>query len=507
MKMFFFFLSLLITLAVSASLVACAGGSGSADSDSSANAAAEDESDVKDNDSEGNGNGEVKTVTMWIPALYDMPLASEVQDAMNSVSEEKYGIHYELTFVNWGNYEQQINLALTDDELDIFTPGSFFDYYKNGQLADITEYYEAAPDDVKSAWGERYINTMWVDGALYGVPHIADYGHYVSLNLDQEVADQYGITQDQELTMEEADELLAKIHEDFPDRYTLGAGGGTYLFANGFYTWDPMDDTVGVLADRGQSTVVESVFDNEDFIFLAAKAQEWYEAGYVMPDILSNTQAWATMIANNQIAAVFDTYGVNYVDGVVRTRISEVGCWTPSASFGATSLGISANSKDPETAFKALALLFSDSELATCLNNGIEGKNYTKNEDGTISYINGTDAGSSGYGAPSVYWKYPGAQLSQPLDVNGADFFERLEAFNDECLFSKAVGFYFDREPVIDEMSACQAVIDKYYTTLLSGAVDVESTLEQARAEMEAAGEEKVIAEKQKQLDEFLANQ
>ena len=151
MKMKAKILSLLITLAVSASLVACAGGSGSADSDSSANAAAEDESDVKDNDSEGNGNGEVKTVTMWIPALYDMPLASEVQDAMNSVSEEKYGIHYELTFVNWGNYEQQINLALTDDELDIFTPGSFFDYYKNGQLADITEYYEADPDDVKSA--------------------------------------------------------------------------------------------------------------------------------------------------------------------------------------------------------------------------------------------------------------------------------------------------------------------------------------------------------------------
>ncbi len=495
-------LALLMALAMTVSLTACGGGGSSESGGSTSSGGAETSSTGEEGSS-----GDVKTVTMWIPAMYDMPLAGQVQDAMNAISEEKYGIHYELNFVNWGNYEQQINLALTDDELDIFTPSNIFDYYKNGQLADITDYYEALSDEEKSAWGERYINTMWIDGSLYGVPHIADYGHYVSLNLDQEVADQYGITQDQELTMEEADQLLAQIHEDFPERYTLGAGGTTTLFANNFYTWDPMDDTVGVLPDKGQTTTVESIFDNEDYIYLAKLAEKWYDAGYIMPDILSNTQAWASMIANNQIAAVFDTYGVNYVDGVVRTRISEVGCWTPSASFGASSWCVSANSKDPEAAFTALALLFTDSELATYLNNGIEGENYIKNDDGTISYIDGKDAGSSGYGAPSVYWKYPGAQLSQPLDVNGADFFERLESFNDECLFSKAVGFYFDREPVVDEMSACQAVIDKYYNTILSGAVDVDSTLEQARSEMEAAGEDAVIAEKQKQLDEFLANQ
>lgn len=497
-------LAIFLALAMTVSLTACGGASENNSSTSKTDGSTESSSTA--DSSQEDTPEEVKTVTMWIPSMYDMPLGPQVQDAMNAISEEKYGIHYELSFVNWGNYEQQINLALTDDELDIFTPSNIFDYYKNGQLADITEYYEAASDEVKSAWGDRYINTMWIDGSLYGVPHIADYGHYVSLNLDQEVADKYGITQDQEISMQEVDELLVKIHEDFPERYTLGAGGGTYLFANAFYTWDPMDDTVGVLADKGQSTTVESVFDNEDYIYLAELAEKWYKAGYIMPDILSNTQAWASMIANNQIAAVFDTYGVNYVDGVVRTRISEVGCWTPSASFGASSWCVSANSKDPEAAFTALALLFSDKDLATYLNNGIEGENYTKNDDGTISYINGTDAGSSGYGAPSVYWKYPGAQLSQPLDVNGADFFERLETFNDECQFSKAVGFYFDREPVIDEMSACQAVIDKYYTTLLSGAVDVESTLEQARTEMEAAGEDIVIAEKQKQLDEYLAN-
>ena len=49
--------------------------------------------------------------------------------------------------------------------------------------------------------------------------------------------------------------------------------------------------------------------------------------------------------------------------------------------------------------------------------------------------------------------------------------------------------------------------MDKYYKALLAGSVDVESTIEQANAEMEAAGLNDIIAEKQAQLDAYLAEQ
>ena len=49
--------------------------------------------------------------------------------------------------------------------------------------------------------------------------------------------------------------------------------------------------------------------------------------------------------------------------------------------------------------------------------------------------------------------------------------------------------------------------MSKYYNAILSGSVDVESTLEQFKEELKAAGEDEVIAEKQKQLDEFLQTQ
>lgn len=494
--------SLLLAGAMILSLAACGGNEGA-----SSQSGGSDSTPTSGSTSES--SGEPVTVSWWLSAPYEMPLAPQVQEKMNEIAEEKYGIRYELTFLSMGNFATQLNLALASDEVDVFPCGSLFDYKNNGQIADLTEYYEAAPDEFKELWlcDDTYMNSMKIDGKIYGLPHIVDFGHYVSLNLDQEVADKYGITQERELSMAEVDELLAKIHEDFSDRYTLGAGGTTSVFSNGFYTWDNMLDKVGVLPDKGQTTTVESIFDNEDFIYLAKLAEKWYDAGYIMPDILSNTQAWASMLANNQIAAVFDCYGVNFVDGAVRTRIKEVGHWTEGMSISTTAWSVSANSSHPEEAFQSLTLLFTDAELSTYLNNGIEGENYVKNDNGTISYIDGKDAAGSGYGAPSLFWCYPGAEISQPLDVNGPTFFEDLIQFNTEGEFSKINGFFFDPSAVIDEYTACKAVIDKYFGPLQSGAVDVDTTLEQARSEMDAAGEDKVIAEKQRQIDEFLAQQ
>lgn len=497
-------LAFLLALAMILSLAACSKGNSDTDNTTKEETTEKTDAESTEKQKDTASDKEIKNVIMWLPTPYDMPLAPEVNAKINEISEARYGIHYDITFVNFGNYSTQLNLALTSDEVDICEIFGMYDYYKNGQIADLTDYYEASSDEFKAVWNDMFMQNMKINDRIYAIPHISDFGHYLSLNLDQEIADKYGITSEQELTMDEASDLLAKIHEDYPDRYTLGAGGTTTLIT-GFYTWDSMNDSVGVLPDKGQNTTVESLFDNKDFIDLAKRAEEWYQAGYVMPDILSNTQSWAGMLANHQIAAVFDTYGVNFVDGAVRTRIKEVGHWTEGMIIGSSVWGINANSKDPETAFYALSLFYTDPDMATYLNNGIEGKNYTKNDDGTISYIDGKSAADSGYGAPSLYWIIPGAQFSQALDVNGADFYERLIAFNEEGEFSKINGFQFDPEAVIDEYTACKAVIDKYRGPLLSGAVDVDATLEQARTEMKAAGEDKVIAEKQRQIDEYLS--
>ena len=76
---------------------------------------------------------------------------------------------------------------------------------------------------------------------------------------------------------------------------------------------------------------------------------------------------------------------------------------------------------------------------------------------------------------------------------------------NDTAERSIAYGFCFDGYEVEAEMAACESVIEKYALALESGSVDIDSVLPQFLDELKAAGIDKVVAEAQKQLDEFIA--
>lgn len=487
--------ALLCALVMVLSLAACGGGSGSGGSDTKSGG---------DNSGGKSDSGSVKTVNFAIPVSYDTPDGAEVQDAINKITEEKYGIHFNISYIAMGNWQQQSNLLLTGDEVDILalfmTP--LATYVKNGQVADLTDYYANASEDFKKVWNEQEMKGTSVNGKIYAIPNLRNFGNYFGLNIDAEIAAEFGIENGQKLTMEDVDAFLQKAHAKYPDRYALAAQGTTCLISE--WSWDGLGDTnyIGVLPDCGQTTEVVNLFDTDDFKDFCTWAQKWYSEGMIMQDILSNTEPWKPMIENKKAIAAFDNYGVNALNGMIRTVIIDK--WSVSNSYSALSYGINANSKDKDTAWKAMEILYTDADVSILLNDGIEGKHYNKNEDGTISFPEGKTAADVGYGMADLYWVTPFSGNTYPLDINGPDFFKDLLKFNEETMKSKAFGFAFDITPVTDQYAACSNIMQKYYKPLLSGAVDVESTIAQANEELEAAGMNDIIAEKQKQLNEYL---
>lgn len=188
---------------------------------------------------------------------------------------------------------------------------------------------------------------------------------------------------------------------------------------------------------------------------------------------------------------------------MIRTEI--VSSWIPTSNYTSLCYGINVNSKDKDAAWELMEILYTDKDVCTLLADGIEGTHYVVNDDGTISFPEGKTASDCGYGMAEGYWIVPYSGNTYPLDVNGPTFFEDLIQFNKDSLRGPAFGFDFDITNVVDQYTACSNIMDKYYKALLSGSVDVESTIEQANAEMEAAGLNDIIAEKQAQLDAFLA--
>lgn len=453
------------------------------------------------------GGEEIKTVSVHMPTVYDLPDSQMVEDAVNEITEEKYNIHLDLNYINSGNWQQQSNLLFTGDEADVIAVFStpLTTYVKNGQLTDLTDYYSNASDEFKAVWSDEEMKGTTVNGKIYAVPNFRNFGNYFGLNIDEEIAAEFGIENGQTLTMEEVDEFLRAAHEKYPDRYALAPQGGDNLI--GQWSWDGLGDNkyIGVLPDCGQTTEVQNLFETDDFQEFCNWARSWYQDGLIMQDILSNTQPWQTMINNKQAIACFDNYGVNAVAGMIRTVIIDK--WAVANSYAELCYGISMNSKDKDAAWEAMEILYTDAEVSTLINDGIEGTHYVKNDDGTISFPEGKTAADCGYGMAEGYWITPYSANTLPLDVNGPTFFEDLKTFNQETLKSKAFGFSFDTTEVADQYTACCNVMDKYYKALMSGTVDVESTIEQANQEFEAAGLNDIIAAKQEQLDAFLAEQ
>ncbi|MDO5541074.1 MAG: ABC transporter substrate-binding protein [Eubacteriales bacterium] len=449
------------------------------------------------------------TVKVCIPN-YDSPAATaDVEAAINAIAGEKYGFQMDLEFIATGNWAQQTNLMLTSDEVDVFavfgTP--FLSFVNNGQLLDLTDYWANASEEFKAEWTEDELLALSYDGKLYAIPNTIGIGEHLATMIDAEIAAEFGLEDEQEITWEELDEFLQKAHEKYPERYGLVPTGGTALISN--WTWDGMGDKkyLGVLADGGYAstgTTVVPLFEAEDFLEFTGWARKWYEDGITMPDILSNSEGWKSMFAADKAIAAINSIGVNKNEGLISVYLDT--CYASTDSYHSVSYAINANSSHPDAAWAAMEALYTDKDIQILLTNGIEGQTYVVNEDGTASYPEGMDGASAGYDLMEAHWFLPYVYNTYPLKVNGgADFFDKMKEQKAAAVNSKGLGFVFDNTEVIDEYTACSSVMDKYYKALMSGAVDPDEIIAQAAAELESSGLAKIIEAKQAQLDAFLA--
>ena len=102
---------------------------------------------------------------------------------------------------------------------------------------------------------------------------------------------------------------------------------------------------------------------------------------------------------------------------------------------------------------------------------------------------------------------YPNQFAGHPWEGNPADIWEQYDEYNSGLMKSKAFGFTFDSTPVANEIAQLTSVEEQYRADLAFGAVDVEDKLQEFNDALYAAGLQTVMDEKQKQLDEWLANQ
>lgn len=456
------------------------------------------------------------TLSLWIPTLatYQDDAVAEVEAAINEYAGEEYGIQVDLEYVELGNFDQASNLAMTTDEVDVTCilaqTRMLPTFVANGQILDITEYYENASDDLKNTFTDAEMTTSTVDGRIYALARKYQYGADGRALLNKEMADEMGIDAKSITTIEQLEEVLYQSHEKYPDVYTLVPQSSSDMT----WAWTMIADkqigfTNYAYADWG-TTELKSLFETAGFADFCAYTNKWYNDGLVMPDALSNTMEGSSMVSAGSAFCTICHGDIEALDALYPNTV-ETGVLAPgraaSTDIGNLQYAISANSAHPDESFTLLSALYTDSKLATLLAYGIEGEHYVLNEDGRAVYPEGMSADTEPYGGFAVTSTYPNylilptKETAQYDDAKAA-----VDEWDANVELSEAFGFYYDTTDKTDFVTAYTNIEEKYKNALLTGSVALDDLLPQIQSELESIGFYDVLADTQSALDEYLAN-
>lgn len=177
-------------------------------------------------------------------------------------------------------------------------------------------------------------------------------------------------------------------------------------------------------------------------------------------------------------------------------------------------MAVSADTKYPVECIKFLNLLNTDPEVRNLFNYGIEGVHYTIDKNGQVVLIPRKDA--DGNPISDALPGYTGVTYTQGnwfiLKTRGGDDpeplnkWEEFRASNARAVKSSTFGFTPDLSMMPIQIQNIKMVWQKYYPSLMTGSVDVDTELPKFNEELKQAGLDEVRAEIQKQLDAWRAS-
>ena len=511
-------LALLTSALLMFSLLAACGGS-----DSSAPSTGGSSSQgTSSSGSESTGGGEVDystqdpyTVHMLVfgeAATADVDMVAE---ALSELSVAKFNTTIKYTKVGFGSYLQQLNLMLSSGEdLDIFTNmGALSTYAANGQLL--------ALDDLLAEYGQATLNAIseddWrcvtVDGKIYGIPGNKDKAASYGVSFTKSMLDELDVDVATIKTLDDVHDVLVLAKEKFPNAYGMASNVGS-MWTNMPFV-DSLGTTssfLGVIMDAyGTDLTVENLFDSDEYYEIAETMYNWNQEGLLMPDGSTNTETHISLRASGMMFANFATMKPGFDEQEARSSGVETVSIElyPALSFtNSVAMGwsIAPNSKDPGRAMQILDWLYNDPAAANICMYGVEGVHWEIKDEaqGLVGYPEGMDAATSGYA--QLTWAWPNQLNGYVWENDPPDIWKQMDEFNKTATPSAAKGFTFDSAPVINQITACTNVTDKYHNALMNGQLDPATTIPQFVAELESAGLQDIINEKQAQLDAWAAS-
>ncbi|WP_040949420.1 ABC transporter substrate-binding protein [Gorillibacterium massiliense] len=436
----------------------------------------------------------------------------EVQNAINKITLQKINATVKMLPISMGTWNNQINLMLTSNEkLDLLPlfGSTYANMVAKGQFIALDDLLKSQGSGILESLGSDYLEAAKIDGKTYGVPNIRDLASSYGFLMRKDLADKYNIDMKSLKTLDDVESALQTIKENESRMSPLATGVNSSPISS-FSTRDSLGDDMGVLLNNGQDLKVVNWFETEEYSDLLKRMRKWYLAGYISKDALTVKESSADLIKAGKAAGNLSPMKPGFAAQETRNSGTEMVVSEMLPAVAKTSTvtnimwGIAQNSQNPKKTMEFLNLMYSDKDIVNLLDWGIEGKHYTKISDNVIDYPEGVNASNVGY--TGLGWLFGNQFLSYVFKGDDPDLWTKMKEFNENAIKSKALGFTFDSTSVKTDFAAVSTVIEQYRMALENGVLDPDKTLPEFIAKLKDAGIEKIIAEKQKQLDAWAAS-
>ncbi len=402
------------------------------------------------------------------------------------------------------------------EKFDLMATGSGLSYYvqaATGQLTPLDELIDQYGQGLEEQVGQEYLDaTRASDGKIYGVPSLRAFAAQTGFIMRKDLVDKYSIDISKIKSTADLEPVLKIIKDNepgiapiIPEAPSVGAYGmGIDVL------YDPLGEPLGVLPNYGQELKVADLFQTKEFADWTTRLRDWYQKGYILKDAATVKETPSDLLKANRGFGHFtgvtlgtaEQASLAYGMPMVEVGLGET--FTNNSYVTQIMWAVPRQSKSPEKAMEFLNLLYSDPEVVNLLDYGIEGKHYVKVEGNVIKYPDGVDPASHPYNF-NLSWLFGNMFLSYVMEGNDPEVWNKSRELNKSALRSKALGFVVNVDSVKTEIAAVMNVVSQYRPVLGTGSVDTEKYLPEFIAKLKAAGIDKIVAEKQKQLDAWVA--
>lgn len=335
-------------------------------------------------------------------------------------------------------------------------------------------------------------------------------GYFIASKYLEEIGEN---TEERRMSSDELTNLLLAIKYQHPDMYpsALISGGAQYSGYGIFHIIDLLGATAasGALLDVDSASIV-NLFESPEYYGYLNMLRDWQQAGLISPDAAVTDLRAVDLLLNGTACGFSLPYQpvmksdmeATLKEELTAFQLTDIYLPAQSASTSA-SWGVPITSKHPDAAIRFLDLTFSNPAVSNTLLWGIEGKHYeiADAEEYLIRFPEGVDSTNSGYF--NTYGLYGDRRFEYIWSLDNSRGLN--QAYTDQAMANptRAFGYNYDGSAMISKIANINVVMSEYLPALESGSADLDVVLPLFLSKLKAAGIDEVIADNQRQFDQW----